>query len=124
MPTSSFDEHFVIKSKEALRNLEKALSAPTVPIKKIDTMKLMKRGEKMLERLLKKEGLNMKLILSPKDNVNKLQLKGVETFAIEGPTLLVVFKDGRCRNYPMRHLWYWESRIPAGKDRSKPPNEN
>ncbi len=60
----------------------------------------------------------MELILSPKDNINKLVLKGVETFAIEGSTLLVVYLDGRCRNYPMTHLWYWESKVPG--NRSKP----
>ena len=63
----------------------------------------------------------MTLILSPKDNINKIELKNVETFCIEGDTLLVVFIDGRCRNYPMVHLWYWESKIPNGETRSKPP---
>lgn len=62
----------------------------------------------------------MKLVLSPKDNINKIELE-VETFAQEGSTLLVIFPDGRCRNYPMQHLWYWESEVPAGKLRSKPP---
>jgi len=63
----------------------------------------------------------MDLILSPKDNINKLVLKDVETFAIEGNTLLVIYLDGRCRNYPMVHLWYWESKVPSGDSRSKPP---
>lgn len=65
----------------------------------------------------------MKLTLSPKDNVNKLELRGVETYAIEGSTLLVVFENGSCRNYPMYHLWYWEGSIPAGPVRSKPTKE-
>ena len=60
----------------------------------------------------------MKLILSPKDNINKIELLEVETFCIEGPTLLVVYKDGRTRNYPMEHLWYYESKI--GDCRSRP----
>lgn len=63
----------------------------------------------------------MKLILSPKDNINKLELKNVETFCLEGRTLLVVFTDGRTRNYPLEHLWYYEAEVPAGADRSKPP---
>jgi hypothetical protein len=62
----------------------------------------------------------MNLILSPRDNVNKMTLKNVETFCIEGRTLLVVYQDGRCRNYPMEHLWYWESNIPSGESRTKP----
>ena len=61
----------------------------------------------------------MELILSAKDNVNKLVLFNVETFALEGATLLVVFEDGRTRNFPLMHLWYYESKMPAV--RSKPP---
>ena len=53
----------------------------------------------------------MELILSPKDTVNKLTLSDVSSFAIEGPTLLVVFEDGRTRNYPLVHLWYYQSRV-------------
>jgi len=60
----------------------------------------------------------MNLILSPKDNICKIQLENVETFAIEGCTLLVVFVDGRTRNYPLIHLWYYEARVP--EQRSKP----
>ena len=51
----------------------------------------------------------MKLILSPKDNLGKMVLEGVSGFAVEGPTLLVVFDNGRTRNYPLTHLWYYES---------------
>jgi hypothetical protein len=61
----------------------------------------------------------MKLVLSPKDNVNKISLENVEVFAQEGRTLLVVFSDGRTRNYPLEHLWYYESEVPSA--RSKPP---
>lgn len=63
----------------------------------------------------------MKLILSPKDNINKIEVE-CETFAQEGQTLLVIFKDGRARSYPMQHLWYWEGQVPSGPFRSKPPS--
>lgn len=59
----------------------------------------------------------MKLILSPKDNINKLTLQNVETFAIEGNTLLVIFTDGRSRNYPLQHLWYYESEVAEKRSR-------
>lgn len=65
----------------------------------------------------------MKLTLSPKDNINKILLD-VETYAQEGSCLLVIFKDGRARSYPMEHLWYWEGEVPAGANRSKPPQES
>jgi hypothetical protein len=51
----------------------------------------------------------MKLILSPKDNLGKIVLDGVSSYALEGDTLLVVFDTGRTRNYPLCHLWYYES---------------
>lgn len=60
----------------------------------------------------------MTVIISPKDNANKLELKDVETFALEGDTLLIVFSDGRSRNYPLIHIWYYESQRPA--KRTKP----
>lgn len=53
----------------------------------------------------------MKMVLSPKDNLNKITLDGVSTFTLEGNTLLVVFENGRTRNYPLMHLWYYESHV-------------
>lgn len=53
----------------------------------------------------------MKLILSPKDNLNKIELENVQTFCLEGETLCVIFEDGRTRNYPLYHLWYYESHV-------------
>jgi len=54
---------------------------------------------------------NQKLILSPKDNLGKMTLEDVSAYALEGSTLLVVFASGRTRNYPLEHLWYYESHI-------------
>lgn len=51
----------------------------------------------------------MKLILSSKDTTCKITLQEVQYFAQEGETLLVVFEDGRVRNYPFMHIWYYES---------------
>ena len=60
----------------------------------------------------------MKLILSPKDNLGKITLENVTTFALEGGTLLVVFENGRTRNYPLQHLWYYESHVDYHKSDS------
>lgn len=57
----------------------------------------------------------MKLILSPKDNLGKMTLDEVSGFALEGETLLVVFENGRTRNYPLQHLWYYESHVDFHK---------
>lgn len=62
----------------------------------------------------------MDLILSPKDNGNKMLLKDVETFMPEGPTLGVVFADGRRRNYPLEHIWWYGPQAVAAETRTKP----
>lgn len=62
----------------------------------------------------------MDLIISPKDNGNKIVVKNVETFMPEGPTLGVVFNDGRRRNYPLEHIWWYGPKQPSAEDRSKP----
>lgn len=51
----------------------------------------------------------MQLLLSPKDNLGKIILEDVYTYALEGETLLVIFEDGSTRNYPLQHLWYYGS---------------
>ena len=57
----------------------------------------------------------MKLIISPKDNLGKMTLDDVQGFALEGETLLVIFESGRTRNYPLQHIWYYESHVDYHK---------
>jgi len=57
----------------------------------------------------------MKLILSPKDNLCKMILENVSGYALEGPTLVVIFDSGRTRNYPLEHIWYYESHVDYHK---------
>jgi hypothetical protein len=60
----------------------------------------------------------MKLILSPKDNLGKIELTDVKGYALEGATLLVIFEDGSTRNYPLSHLWYYSSHVNYHKQRN------
>lgn len=62
----------------------------------------------------------MKLLLSPKDNLGKIILEDVKTYALEGNTLLVIFNDGTTRNYPLFHLWYYSSHVDYHKQRLNP----
>ena len=64
----------------------------------------------------------MNLTLSPKDNLNKIVLGGVKTFALEGETLLVVFESGQTRNYPLVHLWYYGSNVDNHCQTKVPPD--
>jgi len=61
--------------------------------------------------------MSQTLILSAKDNLGKIVLSDVECFALEGETLLVVLTDGTTRNYPLQHLWYYQSHIKYHKVR-------
>ncbi len=55
----------------------------------------------------------MNLIISPKDNRNKIlesgekRFENVKSFIPQGPTLEVVFVDGRTRYYPLEHIWWY-----------------
>lgn len=53
----------------------------------------------------------MKLILSAKDTICKCVLEDVRNFNLEKDTLLVVFNNGETRNYPLQHLWYYQSHV-------------
>lgn len=59
------------------------------------------------------------LILSPKDTTSKIVLKDVESFYQEGRTLTVIFNLGNVRNYPLEHLWYYESNPVSLTNQSK-----
>jgi len=43
------------------------------------------------------------------DHIGKMRLEDVAGVSIEGGTLLVEFENGRTRNYPLIHIWYYES---------------
>jgi hypothetical protein len=55
-----------------------------------------------------KEAYQYKIVISPKDTTKKITLENVTYVTQEGNTLLVVFEDGKTRNYPFEHIWYWE----------------
>jgi hypothetical protein len=56
-------------------------------------------------------GCKMKLVISPKDTMSKIVLDNVDSFALEGATLSIVFGCGKTRNYPLQHIWYYQSHI-------------
>lgn len=51
----------------------------------------------------------VKLLISPKDTIEKLVLEDVLTYSEQVNTLMVVFTDGRVRNYPFIHIWYYQA---------------
>lgn len=70
--------------------------------------KLILNPKNSIMEATKPQKFKYKLIISPKDTTQKLELTDVQYVTQEGNTLLVVFTDGRTRNYPFDHIWYWE----------------
>lgn len=62
----------------------------------------------------------MNLIISPKDNPNKLKLENVESFFLEGETLGIVLENGQRRNYPLRHIWWYGTEPDFDSNRTRP----
>jgi hypothetical protein len=50
----------------------------------------------------------MKILVSPKDTLCKIEFDNVKTYYQEGHTLAIVMEDGAVRNYPLEHIWYYE----------------
>jgi|GEM_PF-6679807 len=66
----------------------------------------------------------MDVKIAPVDSSRKLILKDVETCYPTLSTLVIVYKDGKTRQYPLSHIWCWT--MPPGPDaheRTKPPEE-
>lgn len=63
----------------------------------------------------KHPGPLQRLTLSWKDDLNKAMIEDVAEYAIQGQTLMVALRDGTVSNYPLMHLWYYESHVDFHK---------
>lgn len=50
-----------------------------------------------------------------KDSTTPIFYDKVVSHFIEGPTLALLFEDGSVRNFPMIHIWYYETKQPREK---------
>ena len=49
------------------------------------------------------------LKIKPKDSTAPVYYHNVLAHYTEGNTLAVLFQDGAVRNFPLQHIWYYES---------------
>jgi len=50
-----------------------------------------------------------------KDTTTPIYYSKVVSHFIEGCTLAILFEDGSVRNFPMIHIWYYETTQPREK---------
>jgi len=50
-----------------------------------------------------------------KDTTTPVFYDKVVSHFIEGPTLALLFEDGSVRNFPLIHIWYYETTQPREK---------
>ena len=66
----------------------------------------------------------MDVIIAPVDSNRKLVLKDVEICYPTLSALVVVYKNGKNRSYPLVHIWNWETPpAPDALTRTKPLEE-
>ena len=59
----------------------------------------------------------MKVKLKLKDTTTPVYYTEVLSHFLEGSTLALLFKDGSVRNFPLIHIWYYETKQP--RERTK-----
>ena len=58
-----------------------------------------------------------------KDTTTPIYYEDVVSHFLEGETLALLFKEGEVRNFPLMHIWYYETRQPREKTKLELDNE-
>jgi hypothetical protein len=56
-----------------------------------------------------------------KDTTTPVYYENVVSHFMEGPTLALLFEGGEVRNFPLIHIWYYETKQP--REKTKVENE-
>jgi hypothetical protein len=60
----------------------------------------------------------MKVKIKLKDTTTPVFYDKVMSHFLEGPTLALLFEDGSVRNFPLIHIWYYETTQPRVKTKT------
>ena len=52
----------------------------------------------------------MRVKIKLKDTTTPVHYDDVISHFMEGPTLALLFEDGSVRNFPLIHIWYYETK--------------
>ena len=57
----------------------------------------------------------MTVKIKPKDSTSPVFYENVISHFLEGETLGLLFETGEVRNFPLMHIWYYETKQPREK---------
>lgn len=60
----------------------------------------------------------MRVKIKPKDTTSPVYYDNVLSHFLEGNTLGLLFEDGSVRNFPLVHIWYYETIQPREKTKT------
>lgn len=60
----------------------------------------------------------MRVKIKPKDTTSPVYYDNVLSHFLEGNTLGLLFDDGSVRNFPLVHIWYYETIQPREKTKT------
>ena len=63
----------------------------------------------------------MKVKIKLKDTTTPIFYENVLSHFLEGETLALLFETGEVRNFPLMHIWYYETKQP--REKTKLENE-
>lgn len=59
----------------------------------------------------------MTVKIKPKDSTSPVFYENVVSHFLEGNTLGLLFESGEVKNFPLQHIWYYETKQPREKTR-------
>lgn len=60
----------------------------------------------------------MRVKIKPKDSTSPVFYDNVLSHFLEGETLGLLFETGEVRNFPLMHIWYYETIQPREKTKT------
>jgi hypothetical protein len=61
----------------------------------------------------------MTVKIKMKDTTTPIFYENVVSHFLEGQTLALLFEEGEVRNFPLVHIWYYETKQPREKTKVK-----
>lgn len=101
----------VILVQEGQMTLTHKTNYVNIPIRDLEWLKRQCEPEEVEPEKDK----TMTVKIKCKDSTTPVYYKNVVSHFTEGNTLALLFEDGKVRNFPLVHIWYYETKQPREK---------
>lgn len=106
----------VILVQEKQMTLTDKTNYINVPIRDLEWLKRQCKSEEVKpEKFESVENKTMTVKIKCKDSTTPVYYKNVVSHFTEGNTLALLFEDGKVRNIPFMHIWYYQTKQPREK---------